>query len=306
MAGTKQEAIGKSRYRLLAIDLDGTLFDCAGRISPENSGAVAAARRAGMVVTVCTGRGLAECRHALDAIKQVDPVVVAGGALVACPVSSRTLHRFAVDPALVARACRRLLEHRHPVLILKDPLEAGHDYLVVIGEERLALDPVTLWWFKSMNVRVRYVERLEEDEHPEHTVRIGACGFSGVMARIKADLLEEFGDRVLMHHFPAVVAPDEAMKTDDGRTLHVLEVFDKSATKWSAVSHVAGSMGIQASQIAAIGDEINDVPMIRGAGLGVAMGNAVPEVRAAATRHTLTNDQHGVAHAIRNILNGEW
>lgn len=296
----------RCRYRLLALDLDGTLFDSRGRISPRNVRAIQDARTAGMAVTVCTGRGLVECRHALEAIAQVDPVIVAGGALVACPVSSRTLHRFAVEQRLVSQTTDCLLRHRHPVLILKDPLEAGYDYLVVTGEEPLALDPVTRWWFESMSVRVRYVRRLDEDEHPEHTVRVGACGMSGALARIKAELVSCLGDQAMIHHFPAVVSEDLAPKSEDGQTLHVLEVFDKSATKWSAVAHLAGRLNITPDQIAAIGDEINDVPMLRGAGLGIAMGNAVPDARAAAKRHTLSNDDHGVAYAIDKILEGAW
>jgi hydroxymethylpyrimidine pyrophosphatase-like HAD family hydrolase len=226
--------------------------------------------------------------------------------MVACPVSSHTLHRFAVARDLVTQTAQCLLRHRHPVLILKDPLEAGYDYLVIVGPERLPLDPVTLWWFNSMNVRVRYAAHLEDDDHPEHTVRIGACGLSGALARIKSELSECLGDRAVVHHFPAVVSRDLAPKNDDGQTLHVLEVFDPGATKWSAVSHLARTLAIAPEHVAAIGDEINDVSMLSHAGLGIAMANAVPDARAAARRHTLSNDEHGVAHAIDRILQGAW
>ncbi len=293
-------------YRLLALDLDGTLLDSRGRVSERNLGAVRRARQAGLTVTVCTGRGLVECRHVIDAIGQVDPVIVAGGAIVACPVTSRTLHRFAVDRELVAHMTARVLEHKHPVLILKDPLEAGYDYLVIVGEERLALDPVTLWWFEHMKVKVRYAQRLDEDAHPEHTVRVGACGLSGALAALKHDLAAGLAGRAQMHHFPAVVAPEHARKMPDGQSLHILEAFDRSADKWSAIGVLAAASAIRPDQIVAIGDEINDVPMIRGAGLGVAMGNAVPAVRDVADRHTLGNDEDGVAHAIDQVLSGVW
>ncbi len=301
-----QPASSPSRYRLLALDLDGTLFDSRGRISQRNLDAVKAARRAGMIVTICTGRGLVECRHALDAIAQSDPVVVAGGSIIACPATSKTLHRFAVDRELVAHMTGRMLEHGHPALILKDPVEAGYDYLVVIGEQRFALDPVTLWWFEHMKVKVRFAERLDEDAHPEHTVRVGACGLSGKLARIKSDLASSLAGRALMHHFPAVVAPEHARTLPDGESLHILEAFDKDADKWSAIRVVAERHAVAHDQIVAIGDEINDVRMIREAGLGVAMGNAIPAVRDAAGRHTLRNDDDGVAHAVDHILSGAW
>lgn len=295
-----------ARYQLLALDLDGTLFDPAGGISDANVRAVRAARAAGLVVTICTGRGLVECADALAAIGQVDPVIVAGGAITACPVTRRTQHRFSISHALVRSAVATLLEHEHPALVLKDPLEAGYDYLVVTGERGLPLDPVTEWWFRSMDVKVRRVSSLDEDEHPEHTVRVGACGLSGTMARISKDLHEFAEGRAIVHHFPAVVAPEHASKTADGQTLHVLELFDPRGNKWSALQVLAGKLGVDPSRIAAIGDEINDLTMIEGAGLGVAMGNAVSRVKAAAKRETRSNADDGVAHAIEHILSGAW
>ena len=69
---------------------------------------------------------------------------------------------------------------------------------------------------------------------------------------------------------------------------------------------MARRRGVPTSRIAAIGDEINDVGMVRGAGLGVAMENAVPSVSGAATKHTRSNDDDGVAFAIERILSGRW
>ncbi|HYE61603.1 MAG TPA: HAD-IIB family hydrolase [Phycisphaerales bacterium] len=293
------------KYDLLAIDLDGTLLDPQGRVSERNKAALRNAREAGLRVAVCTGRGLVECRHVLEQIAQVDPVVVAGGAIIADPVSGGTVHRFAIDQRLVASTVQRLIEHEHPALVLKDPVAAGYDYLVVRGRQRLPLDPVTEWWFGAMNVRVREVHELHEDDHPEHTVRVGACGLSGRMLQIKDDLAGVCGDRACIHSFSAVVAPDHASRAG-GEVLHVLELFDIGANKWSAVSMVAKKLGLRADRIAAIGDEVNDVSMVRHAALGVAMGNAVESVRAVAQRHTLSNREDGVAVAVEKILDGQW
>ena len=69
---------------------------------------------------------------------------------------------------------------------------------------------------------------------------------------------------------------------------------------------LATAVAVREGRIAAVGDEINDVAMIQAAGLGVAMGNAIPAVRNLAHRHTRSNREDGVAHAINNILSGEW
>lgn len=295
-----------ARYDMIAIDLDGTLLDSRGRVSEKNAEAVRAARDAGIRVAVCTGRGLVECAHYLDQIGQTDPVVVAGGSIIACPVERKTIHRFALEQPLVARATERLLGHGHPVMILKDPVHAGYDYLMVVGEQRLALDPVTVWWLEEMKIAHRFVSHVREDEHPEHSVRLGVCALSGALEMIISDLHAAFGDDATMHHFPAVLSPEHAAGLPAGQKLHILEVFDKRANKWSAIQWLAGAHGVALERICAIGDEINDLSMISQAGLGVAMGNAVGPVKAAAGRHTLANDDHGVAHAIGCVLSGEW
>lgn len=294
------------RYDLFAVDLDGTLLNSAGRISERNAAAVRRARAAGLRIVVCTGRGLVECRHYLDAIEQTEPVIVAGGSIIACPVTSRTVHKFNLHLDMVRHAVERIHGHGYPALVLKDPIEAGYDYLVVTGKADHPLDPVTRWWFETMSVKVRYVRDLSEDQHPEHTVRLGACGMSGSMSRVQHDLLEAYRDHLHMHHFPAVVAPEHASRTDDGQVLHVLEVFASNANKWSAIEVLSRGLGISHDRIATIGDQINDVPMLKGAGLGIAMGNAVPAAREVAKRHSLGNDEDGVAHAIDRILCGEW
>lgn len=294
------------RYDMLAIDLDGTLLDSHGRVSDRNVRALARAREAGLKVTVCTGRGLVECRHVLDRIDQQDTAVVAGGSIIACPKTGRTLHRFAFEPEFVERAVERMLGHRYPVMVLKDPAETGYDYLMVQGAEKHALDPVTIWWFEKMNVKVKYAAGLHEDGHPDHTVRLGLCGHDDKMAVICADLEEVFAGQTCMHHFPAVVAPEHARTITAGRCLHVLEVFRHDANKWSAIQWIAARESIEPSRIAAIGDQVNDLHMIEGAGLGIAMGNAVPSVKKLAGRETASNDQDGVAEAVERILAGAW
>jgi hydroxymethylpyrimidine pyrophosphatase-like HAD family hydrolase len=126
------------------------------------------------------------------------------------------------------------------------------------------------------------------------------------MDEIHDDIHEAFGEQATMHHFPAVLEPEHQANLPPGQKLHILEVFDRAASKWSAIRWLADRRGIDTSRICAIGDEINDLPMIREAGLGVAMDNAVSAVRDAAKQRTRSNDDDGVAHAIRNVLTGEW
>src|SRR5206468_3334132 len=77
--------------------------------------------------------------------------------------------------------------------------------------------------------------------------------------------------------------------------VEVLEVFDPSVNKWEGLLHVARHHDIDPSQIIAVGDDLNDLAMIKNAGLGVAMGNARPEVKAIATKIIGANREEGLA-----------
>lgn len=299
------------RYDLIAIDLDGTLLNTDHRVSGANLGAIERARAAGYLVTVCTGRGWVECREYAREIGQREPAVVAGGAIVTCAATERTLHRFPMDSELVGQIARCMLDHGHAVMVLKDPDatgaragERGHDYVVVSPRGEAGIDPVSRWWFDRLNVSIRIVPDLDHDEHPEHTVRVGICGPRRRTRRAAEEIGERFGARVRMHHFGAV-APSGVGHDPDGQVV-IFEAFGREVSKWTAIRWLSRRKGIDESRVVTIGNDINDVAMLEGAGLGVAMANSVPEALAVADRRTAGNDEDGVALAIDRVMAGEW
>ncbi len=332
----------RPNYDLIAIDLDGTLLCNRGEVSKDNLRAIERAREAGVRVTVCTGRGMIECRHITDRIGQEEPVVVAGGAMLACPRSMRTLHRFEMDHTLVRELVDCMLSHGHAALVLKDPDQTGtserqpdlqesdrrfdrevernpppspslgegatrargHDYLVVSPRGMEGIDPVTRWWFNALKVPVRVVETLEEDDHPEHSLRVGVCGTRRATAEVARDIRAKFAHRTTLHHFHAVV-PGTNPATEDDHIL-ILEAFDERVSKWTAIRWLAERDGLNPARIAAIGNDINDIAMLESAGLGIAVANAIDDAKRVSRRQTLSNEDHGVAHAIDRILAGEW
>jgi hydroxymethylpyrimidine pyrophosphatase-like HAD family hydrolase len=80
------------------------------------------------------------------------------------------------------------------------------------------------------------------------------------------------------------------------------EILRRDASKWAAILHLAQLWGIEPGAICAVGDDVNDIPMIKNAGLGVAMGHARLEVRGAADLVTGDHDQDGVAMLVDDIL----
>ena len=194
------------RFRMLALDLDGTLLDARGELHSASIEAVGLAREAGLRVMICTGRGLVESSRFMRALGQADPVAVAGGAITADPTTGETLRRVAMPGDLTEAVCEVLIGEGHAPLVLKDPSAAGFDYLVPAGED--LMDPVTRWWFKTNSVKARYAPSIAHDEHPEHTIRVGMCADAEEAQRVAKIVGKAVGDRALMHAFKAVVGPE--------------------------------------------------------------------------------------------------
>lgn len=279
---------------MLAIDLDGTLFDSGGRVPALNREAVWRARDAGVLVVLCTGRGLTESRYAIEELDHRGPVVLSGGALVSDPTTRKTLHRAIIEPHLAGELIDFLDPTQHAVVVLLDPGPQEDDYLVVNPQK---LTGNTRWWFEMIGAKLRCVDKpSERDLH--HVLRVGIVAPSHVMPPVTRAIQGRFGPRVVVQHFTAVKKDDDDVQ--------VLEIFAQGVSKWAGLTWLASEHDIPLDRIAAIGDEVNDLSMIEQAACGVAMGNAVEAVRRVARYSTATNEECGVAAAIDRMMSGAW
>lgn len=290
-------ARGSMKYRLLALDLDGTVFDSHGKVPAANIEAIHRMQDAGVLVALCTGRGLTESKPAIEALGFTGPLVLANGALVADAETGATLERAIIEPHVAMQVVDLLADSDDAVLALLDPAQAEHDYLV-IKPERLTAN--TLWWFDYCSATYRGVDRPTEHDLRD-AVRVGFVGSPQQMPGTRQRIVDVFGDRLFIQHFLAIDGTDEHPEP-----IHLFEVFAAGVNKWSALNWLAECYDIEPGEIAAIGDNINDVEMLAGAGCGVAMGNAVPEALAVSNRVTATHDEAGVAQAIERLMAEHW
>lgn len=276
-----------ARYRMIAIDLDGTLLSPSGEVTPRARGAVRKALDAGLMVCFATGRNWTESRTVLEAVEHYDSAVFVGGAMVVDTKRQVVLHRMMMQPDLARDLCGHMEAAGHAVLALQDTHAAGVDYLVT-GD--LPVNGPTEHWMRVTAATIRTVPRLAELDHA-HTIRVGIVAPPAEAAKVQWSLNEHFRDRIVCHSL-FVPAYD----------VEVLEVFDPAVNKWEGVKLVAARHGITPEQIVAIGDDVNDLPMIRQAGLGVAMGNARPEVLAVAKRVIGSNAEEGLAQFLEELV----
>jgi len=284
---------------MIAIDLDGTLLDGDGGISPANLAAIAAAQAAGVLVVPSTGRSWRESRQVLASFPLPDSDqmgVFVTGAAVSELATGKTYDISVIEPHLAMRIVERLRDLPEAVLVFRDAELAGHDYLVT-GHGMLTGN--TQWWFQETGASVRFVDNPTlEDLH--HTLRVGIVAVAAQAQRVGQWIAQTMGDSVIVQSFEAIQTP----KLSEG--MHVLEIFARGVDKWRGLDWLARQRGIDPATIAVIGDGTNDLAAIQTAHCGIAMANADESVKAVADHITGACQDNGVAQAIEHLLTGTW
>src|SRR4051812_38076377 len=108
------------QYRMIAIDLDGTLLSPTGQVTPRTKQAIQNCLSAGLLVCFATGRNWTESRTVLDTVEHWPTAVFVGGAMVVDTDKEITLHRTMMDPGLAREICECLESFGHAVLVLED------------------------------------------------------------------------------------------------------------------------------------------------------------------------------------------
>jgi Cof subfamily protein (haloacid dehalogenase superfamily) len=279
----------RGKFRILALDVDGTLLDAEGRLRPSTAAAVTRAGSAGIRPVLCTGRRYRRAREIADALGLDAPIVCNSGAVVKDPRDHRTIWRADLDLELVRALLNLFREHELDPVAFTDRTPDRADFVI-------PRYPTGLPHFDE------YVARNHAHAEINPGWSSGGCDPDPVFH------LCAVGTRVEMGRFEQAVHEGVAglVQTFVQRSPRYVgtmcEILRCDANKWTAVLHLAGLWGVERSEICAVGDDVNDMPMIRHAGLGVAMGHAPPAVREAASLITGDHHQDGVAMLVDDVL----
>jgi Cof subfamily protein (haloacid dehalogenase superfamily) len=255
--------------RLIALDLDGTLLYPDHSISERTQNAIDEARQRGVRVTVATGRMYASSIPFVRQIKVDMPFVTSQGAMVRT-VDGGVVSHQPIAPRIAWDVVDYALTHGHHVNVyINDMVYVQKDGKTIQEYAEYFTVPYEICDLRELlkTAAPTKILFLENEE---------------TMPALQAALNRRFENRlhmVLSH--PAF-----------------LEVNHPDTNKWNAIRDIGRLYGIEGDEIMAIGDSLNDLEMVRDAGWGVAMGNAMDEVKQAARLMTDANDRDGAAKAI--------
>lgn len=273
--------------KLISIDVDGTLINRQGDLTPATRSALQRAADAGIHVTLNTGRPLSESQALLKALPMMRYVVLCTGAEVRDLQTGETIARH----GLTNEENRRLYD-------LLSPL----DGMIQIFNEfdgklyNRAWDLARADRFCPPNLakmcRETHVAVADLDAFMD--------GYTGTASKIHLffpNHEEKLKAAALLKGLPFFVS--ESVPND-------IEVMPLGVDKGTGLSALAAYLSLTPAEVMAVGDGENDLAMLRYAGLSVAMGNACDAVKETARVVTESNDEDGLAKAVERVLRGEW
>jgi Cof subfamily protein (haloacid dehalogenase superfamily) len=272
-----------AKYRLLVLDIDGTLVGHSGELTDRVRSALRATQERGIHIALCTGRPMASCAPLARDLGLHGPHVVFNGALAKDPESGAVV----LERRLPMPVARRVIDfcREHGIcceLYTDDTHYVEHDW----RESRL----------HAISIRVTYefgdFETLLRQGEPVKLQVITADDRArGLVARLAEEMRDEAGISWAIPMPPAV-------------DMECVNIVHPSASKGEAVKALAAHFGLDRSGVMAAGDAPNDLPVFDVVGFRIAMGNADPRLKAVAEYIAPDVNEDGLAVAVEELLLG--
>jgi Cof subfamily protein (haloacid dehalogenase superfamily) len=277
-----------ARFRLLAMDIDGTVTDSAHQVRPAVRAAIGAALDQGVAAVLATGRVLSTTRPVADAIDPRLGAITNNGAVIRTRIDQPPL-RQSLLPAPVAREVIARLQALGLTPIV---FAAPDDAEVVAAAATDRLPPRFAARFADSLRAVGELAAWVTEPVLLVTTLLGDTPAAEALVRAQTVLL-------------GAALAGRAAVSPLWHPLYgswILDFLAPGCSKWQALLTYGRVRGIAPAEMVAIGDGLNDIPMVSGAGLGVAMGQSGPELLAAADVVVADNDHDGVAEAIARFV----
>jgi len=291
-------------YKLVAIDLDGTLLNSYGEVSENTRKALKKAKENGTEIVLSSGRPISST-ESLAVELGVDNYLISGNGAAVYDIQNQ---KILYD---------RFLTKQQVLDIAKMCEENSFFYNVYTEDEVIAssLNYNILFYHKEnikkveeKRTHINIVQNIEEyikQSGKEKFLKITVCDeskfiFNSIMKRLKEiqgiDVLE--------------IAYMSRKKIKDGTNdvdiqYYYTEITNENVNKWTAIQYLLDKLNIRPKEVMAIGDNFNDKEMIEEAGLGVAMGNSTQAIKEIADIETTTNNEEGVYKVLEKYILNE-
>lgn len=271
------------KYKLIAIDMDGTLLNNENEISNRNKEALHKAIEAGIYVVLSTGRILRSALYYSKSIELGNPIIACNGAVVSCGDENNILY----ENALELEAVEKLIQLAEENQIYYHFYDKDTFYSRTFGEKIAKYYESYEDNLKKQQINLKLLEEplnILKEENP--TI-------------YKFVFIEDNRNKLL--HFRETLNDIDGINISSSWYNNV-EVMNTGVSKGEGLKQLCKELKIDNSQVVAIGDNENDISMFKVAGLAVAMENGEEIIKEFSHVVTDTNDKDGVAKAIEKYV----
>lgn len=284
-------------YKLIAIDLDGTLLNTYGQISQKNKEALLKAAQNGVEIVLASGRPTNSVKNIANDLGKNKYIICGNGSLIYDLQKEQIIYD-------------KFIEKRKALQII-EICEKNSIYYNLYTENMVIaknLDNNVLFYqyenankIESKKTKInlvediyKYVENLENENILKFTISDkNSIIFNSCIRKLREikniDVLD-------VAHMSRKVIKSGTEEITIG--YYYTEVSSKNVDKWNAIEWLSKELGINKEEIMTIGDNVNDKLMIENAGMGIAMGNSAPYIKEIADKVVANNNEDGVAEAV--------
>lgn len=272
--------------KLFAFDLDGTVLNSRSMIDKETIDAFKKLDENGIKFVFATGRVTTSVAYFMEKTGVDNPLVANNGAAIF--LNKDTLLKESYIDTDILKRLRDFAKTRRLYYHFYDLNTYYSEYLVNARLKHLEKEEDTGYGYQvNISISEDPIEQLSINNSKAFKFQIFADEEKGFKKDdMIRELVDEFGEDLYV--------------TSSGE--YFIEIMAKNVSKWQAIMEIAQTLGIKKSEIAAIGDQDNDYPMIANAGLSFAMGNAIDSIKEVADYRVSNNDDYGVVEAIEKVL----
>ena len=267
------------KYKLLVLDVDGTLLNSKQEISRRTLSTLVKVQQMGLRIVLCSGRpphGLTDIVKQLEMPTYGGYVIAYNGSQIIDAASGEVLFERSVNPEIVPYLEKKALKNNFPLFTYTENRIVSNvaDNEHILEEARR--------------------NKMELVYEPDFSIVLDFNPYKFVLVSDDEPALIELTN-LWKRRLNGTV---EAHRSED----YFLEVLPYGVDKSAALSVLLDHLKVDVSEVVAFGDGVRDVGVLQMCGLGIAMGNARESVRACAEQVTVTNDEDGVAQALESLI----
>lgn len=288
-------------YKLVAIDLDGTLLNSYGEVSNENRETIKKAIEKNVEIVLASGRPIMSVKNLANEIGCNHFMICGNGAITYDIQRNEIIYNRFLEKSKVLELIKICEENSifYNVYTKDTILTKSLNFNILFYHQENMSKP------ENKKTRINIVENIYEyikNRKEEDYLKITVCDndkvvFGSIIRKLRTiknvDVLD-------VAHMSRKLIKDGTAKV--AMQYYYTEVTNTNVDKWQAIENLIQKLGIAKEEVIAIGDNINDSQMVKNAGLGIMMGNSAPYIKEIADIIVKDNDNNGVAEAIEKYI----